>query len=372
MAGIYIHIPFCKQKCTYCDFHFSTTFETYRTELLEIMKDEISLRQDYLTEKELKSIYFGGGTPSLLTKEELTGILDRIREHFTISKEAEITLEANPDDITVSAVSEWIESGINRLSIGIQSFKEKDLQWMNRAHSVDEALECVRIAQRAGIDNISVDLIYGLPELNLSEWQNHIQRVIDMGVPHVSAYCLTVEERTTLNKLVKDQKIVPGGEDDQSDQFLLLTEQLKSAGFLHYEISNFGKPGYEAVHNSNYWKGEHYLGIGPSAHSFDGTSRRWNIANNALYIKNFKGGEWFEEEMLSPKDQWNELILTGLRTSYGVPLSKLSKIQQLPDSFHATMKDLQRNGLAVLTGDILVLTDTGRLQADHIASELFL
>lgn len=337
------------------------------------MTDEISLRNEYLAVKELKSVYFGGGTPSLLTKEELNGFMDRIRDHFTLSEHAEITLEANPDDINEHSVADWIGAGINRLSIGLQSFREKDLQWMNRAHSVDEALECVQIAQRAGIGNISVDLIYGLPELSLSEWQNHIQRVIDMGVPHVSAYCLTVEERTALDKLVRDKKIVPGGEDDQSDQFLLLTKQLKNAGFLHYEISNFGKPGYEAVHNSNYWKGEHYLGIGPSAHSFNGTSRRWNLANNPFYINYFKeGGKWFEEEILSSKDQWNELILTGLRTSYGVPLSKLSKIQPIPDSFHATVKDLQRNGLAVLTGDILVLTDTGRLQADHIASELFL
>lgn len=373
MSGIYIHIPFCKQKCTYCDFHFSTTFGSYRTEILDIMKDEISLRNGYLADRELKSIYFGGGTPSLLTKNELNGFMDRIREHFTLSVNTEITLEANPDDINENSVAEWVESGINRLSIGLQSFRAKDLQWMNRAHSVEEALECVKIAQEAGITNISVDLIYGLPELSHLEWIDHILRVIDLGVPHVSAYCLTVEERTALDKLVRDKKIIPGGEDEQSDQFLLLTEQLKNAGFLHYEISNFGKPGYEAIHNSNYWKGEHYLGIGPSAHSFDGKSRRWNIANNPLYINYFKeDGKWFEEEILSTKDQWNELILTGLRTSYGVSLSKLSAIQPIPDSFHATLEELQRNGLAVLSGDLLVLTDTGRLQADHIASELFL
>jgi oxygen-independent coproporphyrinogen-3 oxidase len=341
--------------------------------MLEIMKNEITHRRDYLIDKKLKSIYFGGGTPSLLTKAELTGIIARIREHFTLSERTEITLEANPDDITEGSVAEWIEAGINRLSIGLQSFREMDLQWMNRAHTVDEAHKCVQIAQRAGITNISIDLIYGLPELTIDEWKDHVQRAILMGVPHVSAYCLTVEERTALDKLVRDKKIIPGGEDDQSDQFLVLTEQLKNAGFHHYEISNFGKPGYEAIHNSNYWKGEHYLGIGPSAHSFNGTSRRWNISNNPGYIKHFNGeGQWFEEEVLSPIDQWNELILTGLRTSYGVTLSKLSMIQPFSDSFLSDIENLKQNGLAILKDDVLILTDRGRLQADHIASQLFL
>jgi oxygen-independent coproporphyrinogen-3 oxidase len=337
------------------------------------MKDEISLRSDYLTKKELNSIYFGGGTPSLLSSEELKGIMSRIRETFSITEETEITLETNPDDITELSVAGWIEAGINRISIGLQSFREKDLHWMNRAHSVEEALQCVRIAQGAGIKNISVDLIYGLPELSLDEWKAHLKTVIEMGVPHVSAYCLTVEEKTALHKLVKDRKILPAGEDDQSDQFLALTEMLKNAGFQHYEISNFGKPGYEAIHNSNYWKGEEYLGIGPSAHSFDGISRRWNVANNSAYIKHFKdGGAWFEEEILSTTDQWNELILTGLRTSYGVSLGQLERLQPIPISIHAMISELTESGLATLQDGVLILTDSGRLQADHIASELFL
>jgi oxygen-independent coproporphyrinogen-3 oxidase len=321
----------------------------------------------------LKSIYFGGGTPSLLTLQEITEIIDRIRSHFSITEATEVTLEANPDDINERSVQDWQKAGINRLSIGLQSFRGKDLKWMNRAHTVDEALKCVEIAQSGGVQNISVDLIYGLPDLSPEEWKDHIQTVIDMGVPHVSAYCLTVEERTALSKLVKDRRIIPGGEDDQSDQFLILTGMLRNSGFQHYEISNFGKPGYEAVHNSNYWKGEHYLGIGPSAHSFNGTSRRWNVANNSLYIKHFReGGCWFEEETLSPKDKWNELILTGLRTSYGVPLSKLAAIQTIPPSFSIMVEELQNLGLVRSEDGILFLTDTGRLQADHIASELFL
>jgi oxygen-independent coproporphyrinogen-3 oxidase len=337
------------------------------------MKVEISLRSAYLTKKELKSIYFGGGTPSLLSSEELKGIMSRIRETFSITEDTEITLEANPDDITEQSVAGWIDAGINRLSIGLQSFREKDLQWMNRAHSVEEALQCVRIAQAAGIKNISVDLIYGLPELSLDEWKAHLKTVIEMSVPHVSAYCLTVEEKTALHKLVKDRKILPVGEDDQSDQFLTLTEMLKNAGFQHYEISNFAKPGYEAIHNSNYWKGEEYLGIGPSAHSFDGRSRRWNVANNSAYMKHFKdGGTWFEEEILSTVDQWNELILTGLRTSYGVSLHQLEQLQPIPVSTHALISELKKSGMATLQDGVLILTDIGRLQADHIASELFL
>lgn len=372
MSGIYLHIPFCKQKCTYCDFHFSTSFESYRFKMIETMKEEILLRKEYTLNPYLKSIYFGGGTPSILTFEELNLLVQTIQQNYSVDENVELTLEANPDDINSENLINWKKAGINRLSIGLQSFKEKDLLWMNRAHSVKEALGCVKLAQEHGFRNISVDLIYGLPELTLEEWEKHIEIVLDMQVQHVSAYCLTVEEKTALHKMVATQKIFPAGEDEQSDQFLLLTKKLKEAGFLHYEISNFGLPEFEAFHNSNYWRGKHYLGIGPSAHSFNGVSRRWNIANNALYLKNFNSeNNWFEEEVLSPKDRWNELLLTGLRTSYGVEIRLLEEIQELPDTYHLKLKQFSDNGWLYQENGKIILTDEGRLMADHIASELF-
>jgi oxygen-independent coproporphyrinogen-3 oxidase len=341
--------------------------------MIQTLISEIDARKEFLGTNELESLYFGGGTPSLLTKEELEQIVSAVKRSYRILPNTEITLEANPDDLTDENLTNWIEVGINRLSIGIQSFKESDLKWMNRAHTVQEASNCVQLAQQKGIKNISVDLIYGLPELTLDQWTEHIDRVLQMGVKHISAYCLTVEEKTALHKLVTTHKLVPAGEDDQSEQFLLLSSKLKEAGYLHYEISNFGLPGFEAVHNSNYWKGQKYLGIGPSAHSFNGTSRRWNVSNNSLYIKNFGTEDaWFEEEHLSAKDQWNELILTGLRTSYGVNRSQLASIHNITEEFATLTDEFIREGLMTFDKNVYYLTDEGRLQADHIASELFL
>jgi len=372
MAGIYFHIPFCKQKCSYCDFHFSTTFQNYRSQMIQKMVDETENRKNYLEGKNIESIYLGGGTPSLLTEVELRQLLDVIHNHFQVESNAEITLEANPDDITEGNLMMWRESGINRLSVGLQSFKKEDLEWMNRAHTVDEALNCIKLAQSKGFRNISVDLIYGLPDLTIDQWKNHIRIVLDMGVQHISAYCLTVEKKTALQKMVESNKIKPAGEDEQSDQFLILSEMLKNAGFQHYEISNFGLPDFEAVHNSNYWKRKHYLGIGPSAHSFNGISRRWNIANNASYIKNC-GTEnpWFEEEILSEKDQWNELILTGLRTSHGVDLLQLEKIYPLTSEFLQKLQQFEKSGWLTINEGRIILSVDGRLKADYIASELF-
>lgn len=373
MSGIYLHVPFCKQKCTYCDFHFSTTFESYRTKMVETMQQELALRREYLTDYCLESIYFGGGTPSLLTLEELQQFFSTLHANFTLSENAEITLEANPDDITNENLANWRNVGINRLSIGLQSFKEKDLNWMNRAHSVQDALKCVELAKSHGFQNISVDLIYGLPELTLEEWKQHIALVLEMDVQHISAYCLTIEAKTALHKMVATQKIFPAGEDAQSDQFLLLIELLKTAGFDQYEISNFGLPGLHAVHNSNYWKGKEYLGIGPSAHSFNGISRRWNVSNNSRYIANFNTQkEWFEEEILKPKDRWNEILLTGLRTSSGVQFNQLLALQELPVSFQEKLIEFSANNWLLQTESGIVLTEQGRLMADHIAAELFL
>jgi oxygen-independent coproporphyrinogen-3 oxidase len=373
MAGIYIHIPFCKQKCTYCDFYFSTTFEEYRKEMIATICQEIVLRAFELKGEKLKSIYFGGGTPSLLTKQELKDILTQTKRLFHIEKDAEITLEANPDDINIHQLKIWRDAGINRLSIGIQSFRAEDLSWMNRAHSVEEAENAVRLAQEAGFQNITVDLIYGLPNLTLEEWKGHIQRVLDMDVPHLSAYCLTVEEKTALNKLVKEKKIIPANEDQQSDQFELLVSMTELAGFEQYEISNFAKNGQYAVHNTNYWTGQAYLGIGPSAHSFDGESRRWNVSNNRKYMEYMgKDTSWFSTEKLSKNERWNELLLTGLRTNFGVSIDQLKKINPISPAIDAKIAEFVAYGWMEKTPTLLKLTKEGKLKADYIASELFL
>jgi oxygen-independent coproporphyrinogen-3 oxidase len=373
MAGIYIHIPFCKQKCTYCDFHFSTTFEEYRQKMIESIANELVERKGNLENKGIKTIYFGGGTPSLLDQKELQLILDAVYENFDVEEEIEISLEANPDDITDEKLEDWTAVGINRLSIGLQSFKNEDLEWMNRAHTVDEALTCVRKAQEAGISNLTVDLMYGLPNLSLAEWKSHIQQVIDFGVPHISAYCLTVEENTALSNLVKKGKIAVADDDQQSDQFKLLLSMLEENGFDQYEISNFSKDGFESKHNSNYWKGEWYLGVGPSAHSFNGVSRAWNIANNRKYLAAIdKGENHLETEILSSENQFNEYLLTGLRTIYGVDLQKLEKIAPFNDSFKTNCDTFIREKWMTNSSNILVLTKEGRLKADYIASELFI
>ena len=372
MAGIYIHIPFCKQQCSYCDFHFSTTFEAYRNEMIESICAELKKRSSYLENKTVNTIYFGGGTPSLLTAEELTHILDESRKHYSVNSEVEITLEANPDDITDLRLEQWADAGINRLSIGLQSFKQSDLDWMNRAHTVEEALSCVQKSQKKGFTNLTVDLIYGLPDLTMKEWESHVQRVIDMQVPHISAYCLTVEGKTALNNWVEKGKITVASENEQSDQFLRLLEMMEENGYEQYEISNFSIPRFESKHNSNYWKGEWYVGIGPSAHSFNGTSRNWNLANNRGYMKTIASNEnTFETELLSEADQFNEAILTGLRTRYGVPISKLSSAFSTKGDFVANYEGFIAEDWMYKKENTLFLTKEGKLRADYIASELF-
>lgn len=372
MAGIYVHIPFCKQKCTYCDFHFSTTFHSYRSRMIGTIIKEIELRKDYLNEASIETIYFGGGTPSILSFEELEQILSAIHSNYDTSNLAEVTLEANPDDITTNKVQEWKGIGVNRLSIGLQSFKESDLKWMNRAHNVEESYSCIKSAIEGGITNLTVDLMYGLPDLTNEEWKNHIQTVVDMGVQHVSAYCLTVEEGTALDKFVENGKIVPPADDLQAEQFLLLVDTLEQNGIMQYEISNFGKEGFESKHNSNYWKGTHYLGIGPSAHSFDGKSRSWNVANNQKYMQQIEAGEdWNETEILSKNDLFNELILTGLRTVNGVDLAHLNSILPIEDTTNNQIEQYCAEGLMEKVINKIRLTKVGRLQADRIAADMF-
>ena len=373
MAGIYIHIPFCKQKCSYCDFHFSTSYQSYKSEMIDSLIRELSMRSSYLAEQEIETIYFGGGTPSLLSSGELKAIITHINTTFSISDTAEISLEVNPDDISENQLMDWKKSGINRLSIGLQSFREEDLKWMNRAHNSEEALNCVGLAKKAGFENISVDLIYGLPNFSAEDWKKNIQTVIRFGIQHVSAYCLTVEEKTVLSKWVAQKKIVPANEDDQSEQFEILVNELEKAGIEQYEISNFSLPGFHSKHNSNYWKGKHYLGIGPSAHSFNGTSRSWNIANNRTYMREIQEGKrWFETEELTTKNQFNELLLVGLRTSTGVNIEQLISIQNPSKKFWEQIETMKNYGWIIVVDQTITLTKTGKLKADHISSELFI
>lgn len=372
MAGIYIHIPFCKQKCSYCDFHFSTTFGPYRQRMIDALTTEIAERSYEFDGVLLETIYFGGGTPSLLTNQELLQIFSSLRGHFDISSVNEITLEANPDDITEESVSMWRAVGVNRLSIGLQSFREEDLKWMNRAHNVEEAQNAVQIAKNGGITNLTVDLIYGLPNLDEQIWMDHLKRVVSMEVQHVSAYCLTVEEKTALASMVERKKIVPASEELQSSHFDSMLNYLTEEGYEQYEISNFSKPGFESKHNSAYWQGKKYMGIGPSAHSFNGSNRRWNLSNNTIYMKGIEGeGTYFEIEELSGKDLYNERILTGLRTRKGIDPLQLEQEFGLSEEFHKLVEQYIQLGWMKSENESLILSAEGKLRADHIASELF-
>lgn len=371
MAGIYFHIPFCKQKCTYCDFHFSTNFSAYETEMIAAMARELEMRKTEIS-PQVNTIYFGGGTPSIAQAAGLAKLLESVYLHFEPGPDVEITLEANPDDIHPENVAAWKQMGINRLSIGIQSFDAPDLRWMNRAHSVEEGLNAVRIAHEGGISNISIDLIYGLPEMDAERWKKQLDLAIKLDVRHISAYCLTVEKKTALDKLVREQKISPASNDMQALHFEILQKKLQTAGFIQYEVSNFGLPGFFSRHNSSYWKGEHYLGIGPSAHSFNSESRSWNIANNRLYLQSIARNELpSESEKLKARDRFNELLLTGLRTIWGVDLEQLKNILPLSAEFERNVKKLSSAGQAHVKNGRLVLTESGMLYADRIALDFF-
>jgi oxygen-independent coproporphyrinogen-3 oxidase len=286
---------------------------------------ELKAQQNLFSEHEIETIYFGGGTPSVLSEKEIRKLVGVVNNSFEISKQVEFTFEVNPEDVTRENAQIWKQAGINRISIGIQSFKESDLKWMNRAHELHQSFEAVDILKKNGFSNISADLIYGLPELNLKEWEQHLQQVIDLDVQHISAYCLTVEKQTALNHFVRTGKLKTPSEELQSDQFNLMLRFLSKKGFNQYEISNFSKPGFDSKHNTSYWLNKPYLGVGPSAHSFEGNKRRWNVSNNTKYYKSVgTNSDWFEEEILSETDQWNELFLTGLRTCWGVSKDRIS------------------------------------------------
>ncbi len=372
MAGIYVHIPFCKKRCTYCDFHFSTTFSTYREKLIQAICLELSLRSSELTNVPIQSLYFGGGTPSLLTAEELQSIVHSVRLNYQLLEHAEITFEVNPEDANVDNLKAWKEVGINRLSIGLQSFQASDLSWMNRSHSTDEGEMAVRMAQEQGFDNISIDLIYGLPDLSNEQWLHHLERALQLNVQHISAYCLTIESKTALEHFVNNGKLKRPTEDQQGEQFDLLVRTLKQAGFEQYEISNFAKDQKYARHNSSYWNFTTYVGVGPSAHSFNGNQRRWNIANNSKYYQQVgKDDDWFEEETLSPTEKWNEFFLTGLRTKWGVLKENIEDLGGMTADEHKLLTTHVETGFIFEEEDRLVLTEKGKLQADGIASAFF-
>jgi oxygen-independent coproporphyrinogen-3 oxidase len=386
LAGIYIHIPFCKQACYYCNFHFSTA-EGSRKEMTGSLLKEIELRRKMLesnVEKNLaiisssheviETIYLGGGTPSLLSKDEIFLIISSIKKNYTVGADAEITLEANPDDITLENLEAWENAGVNRLSIGIQSFIERDLTWMNRVHNTKQALDSIRFSREAGFENFSIDLIFGTPGLTDKEWKENIQTVIDLKVPHVSSYALTVEPKTALQKMIELRKKENINNDVQAKQFLILMEMMRTAGYEHYEISNFAKPGFRSRHNSSYWSGEKYIGIGPSAHSYNGKERMWNKANNMIYIKSLQQNIIpFEKEVLTETEKLNEYVMTSLRTIEGMDLnfieenfsvSERKRIEKLLNSRVEKENYFQQNAK-------IILTDRGKLFADRIAVELF-
>jgi oxygen-independent coproporphyrinogen-3 oxidase len=346
----------------------------YKDDLVQALRKEIIAEKDYLGGEEVATIYFGGGTPSILAVEDCQSLIDDLRKHFAVATDVEITLEANPDDVTLEKAAAWKNLGINRLSIGIQSFFEEELRWMNRAHNADQAKACIENSYAAGIDNLSIDLIYGSPLLTDEMWQQNVETAIGYGIKHLSCYALTVEEKTPLHKNISLQKAIDVDNDKQARQFLQLMEWLRNAGYEHYEVSNFAKPGFRSKHNSSYWKGFSYLGLGPSAHSFNGRERRWNIANNNVYIKSINGGGAEREiEKLTPSQQLNESIMISLRTMEGIDLNKM-QMEWGEKERKRIEKDLTkylRTGLIKMSNDHAQLTDEGMLRADGIAADLF-
>lgn len=391
MSGIYIHIPFCKQACHYCDFHFSTSLKN-KESFLSALKKEIALQKNYLSSlpvtsktinHEIQTVYFGGGTPSLLSQKEIIEIFDELNKYFQIDKNAEITLEANPDDLTREKITEIRNTPVNRLSIGIQSFSDTDLKLLNRAHNSTEAIASVQQAQNAGFENISIDLIYGIPTLSNKQWKKNLEITFSLNIPHISAYCLTVEPKTALASFIKKGKIKNIEEEKSVQHFEMLMEEMKKNNFIHYEISNFCKRtsfpagkdlAWASKHNSSYWRDEHYLGIGPSAHSYNGVSRQWNTANNNLYIKSLEKNELcFEKEILAEETRYNEYILTSLRTMWGCDPVLVEKNfgNRFTEHLLKNAQPYISQNYLLKNNTILTLSNSGKFIADKIASDLF-
>jgi len=373
MAGLYIHIPFCKQACYYCDFFFSTRQEQ-RTVLVKAISSEIALQKNYLNGEPLETIYLGGGTPSILSQEELDEILNAVYANFSIAESPEITLEGNPDDLTKEKLDYLFSVGINRLSVGIQSFDNAVLKSLNRAHDNRMARGCIDDAKNAGFKNISVDLIYAIPGRSNDDWENDINKTIALSPQHISSYSLTIEEKTVFGKWTKQGKMKPIDDDLAASQLALLIDILEGANYEQYEVSNFSQPSFQSRHNSNYWKNKIYLGVGPSAHSYDGASRQYNLSNNSLYLRSIQQEKVPSTmEVLSREDKINEYLLTSLRTSWGADL-KILREQYSWDIINENwdyVQILQSKGLIAIEDNILRLTRQGRFLADKIASDLF-
>jgi oxygen-independent coproporphyrinogen-3 oxidase len=373
MSGIYIHIPFCKQACFYCDFHFSTSLKK-KDDMIAALVKEIEIRKEELQNTVIETIYFGGGTPSVLSVNEIQQLIDAVYQNHTVVEYPEITLEANPDDLSEAKIIELSKSPINRLSIGIQSFFEKDLKLMNRAHNSEEAKESLSLATQY-FDNISVDLIYGIPDCTNEEWKENIKTALSFGVPHISSYALTVEPKTALADFIKKGIIKNVDDEKAQEQFNILIEELTNANFVHYETSNFGKEIFFSRNNSSYWLGKSYLGIGPSAHSFDGKQRSWNLRNNTKYIKSIQQNQLpIERETLSITDRYNEYIMTGLRTIWGISLQKISNDfgEKHVMYLESQAKKHIEQELLYIENQVLKTTQKGKFLSDGIASDLFM
>jgi len=373
MSGIYIHIPFCKQACFYCDFHFSTSLKK-KEDMISALVKEIEIRKTELNNSIIETIYFGGGTPSVLSTDEIETLIDAVYKNFAVVENPEITLEANPDDLSEEKIMELSKSPINRLSIGIQSFFEKDLKLMNRAHNSDEAKKCLTLATQY-FDNISVDLIYGIPDCTNQEWQENIKTALSFGVPHISSYALTVEPKTPLASFIKKGIIKNVDDEKAQEQFHILIDELEKASFVHYETSNFGKEAFFSKNNSSYWLGKSYLGIGPSAHSFDGNQRSWNVRNNSKYLNSISENKLpIEREILSKNDRYNEYIMTGLRTIWGVSFDKIKNEfgAQYLEYLEILSKKYIDQELLYLDNQVLKTTKKGKFLSDGIASDLFM
>ncbi len=373
MSGIYIHIPFCKQACHYCDFHFSTSMKK-KDEMVLALAKEIEMRKSEFEDEVVETIYFGGGTPSRLQITDLRLQLDSIYENYTVAQNPEITLEANPDDLSNDYLMGLSKIGINRLSIGIQSFFEDDLKRMNRAHNSAEAKECLQEATKY-FDNISVDLIYGIPGMSNEKWLKNIEMALSFNIPHISSYALTVEPKTALHSFIQKGIIPQPEEDVAQEHFQILLDKLAENDFIHYELSNFGKENYFSKNNSSYWLGKKYIGIGPSAHSYDGEKRGWNVSNNALYLKSISENKVpIETETLTKTDRYNEYIMTGLRTIWGVSLDRIATEfgNTYLDYLNKQSQKYLEDNLLFVDENILRTTKKGKFLSDGIASDLFL
>ena len=368
MAGIYIHIPFCKQACHYCDFHFSTSLKN-KDSMLHTISKELFLRKEEVN-SEIETIYFGGGTPSVLENSEINGLLEQIYKNYTVIENPEITLEANPDDLSEKRIIELSKTDINRLSIGIQSFFDEDLKMMNRSHTASESVNCLSVAA-LHFENITIDLIYGVPNMTGDRWRENLQKAFELKIPHISSYALTVEPKTPLDAFIKNGKYPPLNEELAAQHFDILIDETAKQRFVHYEISNFGKEEFFSKHNTSYWQGKQYLGVGPSAHSFNSNERSWNISNNTKYIKEIEKNQLpSEKEILAVSDVFNETIMTGLRTIWGVDLEKIQTKfgEEYKSHLLVTTLVFINQGLLSIERGVLKTTNKGKFLVDGIAS----